>query len=39
MTFVRIAIWIATAFFVTMLFTPLVRQMLARLFAEPGGLP
>jgi len=28
---VRLAIWLATAFFVVMLFTPLVREMIERL--------
>jgi preprotein translocase subunit SecG len=28
---VRLAIWLATAFFVVMLFLPLVREMLERL--------
>jgi hypothetical protein len=28
---VRLAIWVATAFFVGMLFSPLVTEMLARL--------
>jgi hypothetical protein len=28
---VRLAIWLATAFFVAMLFSPLVREMIERL--------
>jgi hypothetical protein len=37
-TLVRLAIWIATAFFVGMLFSPLVTEMMARLGANaaPG---
>jgi hypothetical protein len=36
----RLAIWLATAFFVVMLFTPLVREMLTRLAASgQTGLP
>ena len=31
MTLMRLAIWLATAFFVGMLFSPLVTEMLARL--------
>jgi len=33
---VQVVIWVATAVFVVLLFTPLVRQMLARL---SGGEP
>lgn len=37
---VRLAIWLATAFFVVMLFTPLVREMVERLTASnSSGLP
>ena len=37
---VRLAIWLATAFFVVMLFSPLVREMLERLSASSAsGLP
>jgi hypothetical protein len=40
MTLVKVAIWVATAFFVGMLFSPLVTEMLARLSASGGeGLP
>jgi hypothetical protein len=40
MTLVRLAIWLATALFVVMLFTPLVRETLARLAAGPQpGFP
>lgn len=39
-TFVKVAIWVATAFFVAMLFLPLVTEMLARLsVSNAGGLP
>ncbi|HET7342404.1 MAG TPA: hypothetical protein VFL90_13165 [Methylomirabilota bacterium] len=40
MSLLRLAIWLATALFVVMLFTPLVREMLMRL-ASSGqtGLP
>ena len=34
MTLVRLAIWVATAFFVGMLFSPLVTEMTARLAAS-----
>jgi hypothetical protein len=33
----RIAIWVATAVFIIMLFAPLMQQMLARL-RFPGGM-
>ena len=37
---VRLAIWLATAFFVVMLFSPLVREMFERLSHSSGsGLP
>jgi hypothetical protein len=37
---VRLAIWLATAFFVVMLFTPLVREMIERLtVSSSSGLP
>jgi len=37
---VKVVIWVATAFFVGMLFSPLVTKMLARLSASgAGGLP
>jgi hypothetical protein len=39
-TLIRLAIWVATAFFVGMLFLPLVTEMLVRL--SPGnsnGMP
>ena len=37
---VRLVIWLATAFFVVMLFTPLVREMFERLSVSSGsGLP
>jgi len=40
MKLVRVAIWLATAFFVVMLFTPLVREMLERLSVSGAtGLP
>ena len=40
MTLVRLAIWIATAFFVGMLFSPLVTEMLARLSgSNSSGMP
>lgn len=40
MTLVRLAIWIATAFFVGMLFSPLVTEMIVRLSASnSSGLP
>jgi hypothetical protein len=39
-TLVRLAIWIATAFFIGMLFSPLVTQMMARLSASSSsGMP
>jgi hypothetical protein len=39
-TLVRLAIWIATAFFVGMLFSPLVAEMMARLGVNAaGGMP
>jgi hypothetical protein len=39
-TLVRVAIWLATGFFVVMLFHPLVREMLMRLAASgQSGLP
>jgi preprotein translocase subunit SecG len=40
MRLIRVAIWLATAFFVVMLFMPLVRQMVMRL-ATTGqsGMP
>jgi hypothetical protein len=34
---VKVVIWLATAFFVGMLFSPLVTEMLARLRASGGG--
>lgn len=40
MTLVRLAIWMATAFFVGMLFWPLVTEMLVRLSASSSsGVP
>jgi hypothetical protein len=40
MTLVKVAIWMATAFFVTMLFWPLVIEMLTRLSTSgSGGMP
>jgi hypothetical protein len=37
---VKVAIWLATAFFVAMLFSPLVREMLVRLNpTDPSGMP
>ena len=37
---VRLAIWIATGFFVVMLFLPLVREMIERLsVTSSSGLP
>jgi hypothetical protein len=37
---VKVVIWLATAFFVGMLFSPLVAEMLNRLSASgAGGLP
>lgn len=40
MTLVRLAIWIATAFFIGMLFSPLVTQMMVRLSASSSsGMP
>jgi hypothetical protein len=39
-TLVRLAIWLATAFFVWMLFSPLVTEMLVRLSGNsPSGVP
>jgi hypothetical protein len=39
-TLVRLAIWVATAFFVGMLFSPLIGELLLRLQASnTGGLP
>jgi hypothetical protein len=39
-TLVRLAIWIATAFFIGMLFSPLVTQMMVRLSASSSsGMP
>jgi len=35
----KVAIWLATAFFVGMLFSPLVTEMVARLSASGGGGP
>lgn len=37
MRVVQAIIWVATAVFVVLLFTPLVRQMLARLADGPPG--
>ena len=40
MTLMRVAIWLATAFFVIMLFTPLLTEMAFRLSATgQTGLP
>lgn len=40
MTLVRLAIWVATVFFVAMLFSPLVQQMMVRLSANnSSGMP
>jgi hypothetical protein len=40
MTLMRAAIWLATALFVVMLFTPLVAEMMMRLSAAgQSGLP
>jgi hypothetical protein len=40
MKLIRLAIWIATAFFVGMLFSPLVTEMLLRLNpTDSSGLP
>ena len=40
MTLVRLAIWVATAFFIWMLFSPLVTEMLVRLSASnSSGMP
>ena len=40
MTLIRVAIWLATAFFVIMLFTPLLTEMAFRLSATAQtGLP
>ena len=39
-TLVRLAIWVATAFFVWMLFSPLVTEMMGRLGASSAsGMP
>jgi len=39
-TLVRLAIWMATAFFVGMLFSPLVTEMMVRLGASSSsGVP
>jgi hypothetical protein len=38
-TLVKVAIWVATALFVGMLFSPLVREMLLRLSVGPVGGP
>jgi hypothetical protein len=39
-TLIRLAIWVATAFFVAMLFSPLVTEMLVRLNpGNSGGMP
>jgi nitrate/nitrite transporter NarK len=39
-TLVRLAIWVATAFFVWMLFSPLVTEMMVRLAASnSSGMP
>ena len=40
MRLIRVAIWLATAFFVVMLFTPLLREMAFRLTTSgQTGLP
>jgi hypothetical protein len=40
MSLIKLAIWVATAFFVGMLFSPLVSEMLIRLSASSSsGLP
>jgi hypothetical protein len=40
MRLIRLAIWVATAFFVGMLFSPLVSEMLIRLSSSSSsGLP
>jgi len=40
MTLIRVLIWLATAFFVIMLFTPLLAEMSLRLSASSqSGLP
>lgn len=40
MRLIRLAIWIATALFVWLLFSPLVSEMLLRLTpGDPGGIP
>lgn len=40
MTLVRVAIWLATAFFVVMLFAPLLAEMALRLSASgETGMP
>jgi len=38
-TLVKVVIWVATAFFVGMLFSPLVTEMLNRLGASGAGGP
>jgi hypothetical protein len=39
-TLVRLAIWVATAFFVGMLFSPLVTEMMVRLSGSgSSGMP
>jgi hypothetical protein len=35
MTLIKVIIWIATGFFVAMLFSPLVREMMVRLTSVP----
>jgi hypothetical protein len=40
MSFIKLAIWVATAFFVGMLFSPLIGELLVRLQAgSTGGMP
>jgi hypothetical protein len=40
MSFIKLLIWVATAFFVGMLFSPLIGEFLLRLQAsQTGGLP
>jgi hypothetical protein len=40
MSFIKLAIWVATAFFVGMLFSPLISELLLRLQASnTGALP
>jgi hypothetical protein len=36
---VRLAIWVATAIFIVMLFAPLVQEMAARIGLPAGGPP